>query len=165
MAVGHELLHATCVALDGHGALLVGPSGAGKSDLALRLISTPVLVAGTLRTFTLLADDQVLIVARDQELIVEAPRTIAGRLEVRGLGIVEVPHAGRAVARLVVDLTPGQIIERLPDPAETRAIAGRELPLMRLDPFAASAPVKIAFRLLQLASGMSGIDALDKPSA
>jgi HPr kinase/phosphorylase len=146
-------MHATCVALDGHAALLVGPPGAGKSDLALRLISSPVLQAGSLRSVELVADDQVLIGVHDQQLIVEPPQAIAGRLEVRGVGILQVPHVRRAVARLVVDLTPGQFIERLPDPGETRVVAGRALPLMRVDAFAASAPVKVALRLLHLTAG------------
>jgi len=153
LAVAPELMHATCVALDGHAALLVGPPGAGKSDLALRLISSPVLQAGSCRTLELVADDQVLIGIHDQQLIVEPPQSIAGRLEVRGVGILHVPHVRRAVARLVVDLTPGQLIERLPDLGERRMVAGRDLPLMRIDAFAASAPVKVALRLLQLAPG------------
>lgn len=153
MAVGPELQHATCVALDGHAALLVGPSGAGKSDLALRLISSPIFHAGRCHTLTLVADDQVLIGVLDQELTVEPPEAIAGLLEVRGVGILKVPYVQRAVARLVVDLTPGQITERLPDPGETRAIAGVDIPLMRVDAFAASTPVKVVLRLLQLASG------------
>ena len=45
-------LHASAVALDGRGALLLGASGAGKSGLALRLMALGA---------RLVADDRVLL--------------------------------------------------------------------------------------------------------
>lgn len=129
-------IHATAVLLDGAGVLLVGPSGSGKSDLALRLIDRGAL---------LIADDRVAVDALGGELLLSAPPTIAGLLEVRGVGIVRLAHSRQPVpARLLVDLSgPGA---RLPEP-ETRAIAGVALPLLRLAAFDASAPVKLAWAL------------------
>ena len=93
-----SLVHATCVAFassDGpaeagrkrlFGVLLRGPSGAGKSDLALRLID---------RGWCLVADDQTELKRVENALIATAPATIAGRMEVRGLGLVTMPSAAR----------------------------------------------------------------------
>ena len=75
-----ETVHASTVATGGRAVLLSGPSGSGKSDLALRLID---------RGFTLVSDDQTVVMREGDRLIASAPPTIAGKLEVRGLGIVE----------------------------------------------------------------------------
>ncbi len=127
------LVHATCVLADGVGLLLRGSSGAGKSDLALRLID-----AGG----TLVADDQTVLRVDQDRLVAQPPETLAGRLEVRGLGILEVAHSAEAEVRLVVDLRPGEEPERLPAPAEAE-ILGLRLPYLRLDPFAPSAVAKL----------------------
>ncbi len=142
-----QRVHATCVALDsaregggaaGRGArqvgvLLRGPSGAGKSDLALRLID------GGAR---LIADDQTLLASRDGVLIARAPETIAGRMEVRGVGIAVLPQLQETPLGLVVDLVPPAEVERLPAPAFCE-ILGVRLPLLKLDPFETSAPAKL----------------------
>ncbi|MCS6892498.1 MAG: serine/threonine protein kinase, partial [Rhodovarius sp.] len=70
-------LHASCVALDGAGLLLLGPAGAGKSSLALRLME---------RGWMLVADDQVLLQAAPA-LLAAAPAELAGMIELRGLGL------------------------------------------------------------------------------
>ena len=76
-------VHGTCVAIDGCAVLLRGPSGSGKSDLALRLID------GGAR---LVADDRAEISLRQRRLVVNAPPEIAGLIEVRGLGVLELGH-------------------------------------------------------------------------
>ena len=127
------LVHATCVVVEGIGVLLRGPSGAGKSDLALRLID-----AGG----TLVADDQTFLQIRHGLLVARPPEALAGRLEVRGLGILDLAHSAEAEVGLVVELTPGQEPERLPVPAEAE-ILGLWLPFLELDPFGASAVAKL----------------------
>ena len=128
-------LHATAVRKHGAGILLVGPPGSGKSDLALRLIDRGAL---------LIADDRVIATATDEGLLLSAPSAIAGLLEVRGVGILPAPAAQQAFARLLVDLSrPG---ERLPE-AETRVVGGVALPLLWLNAFEASAPLKIEWAL------------------
>jgi RNase adaptor protein for sRNA GlmZ degradation len=148
--VNPKLLHATCVALDGRdgplGVLLRGPSGAGKSDLALRLID---------RGARLIADDQCEVTIEDDgaspRLIARAPAEIIGALEVRGLGIAEVPSLAQAPVALVVDLVAGDRVERLPD-AATEAILGVDLPYLKLDPFEAAAPAKLDLALRRTAT-------------
>jgi serine kinase of HPr protein (carbohydrate metabolism regulator) len=129
-------IHATCVAIDGHGVLLIGPSGAGKSDLALRLID---------RGAILVADDRTSLHAVDGLLHSGAPATIAGRIEVRGVGIATVPTTTAPIALAIrLDLPP----ERLPPEAlPTTEIGGVAIPTLALDGFEASAPIKIELAL------------------
>jgi len=74
--------------------------------------------------------------------MVSPPPTIAGRLEVRGLGIVEVAHVGAARLALVVDLVEPAAVERLPQ-AQHCLIDEVRIPVLRLAPFEASAPLKL----------------------
>jgi HPr kinase/phosphorylase len=122
-------VHASCVARDGDGVLLIGPSGSGKSDLALRLLD---------RGFALVADDRVDI----DDGIASAPAALAGLLEVRGLGIVRLPFVRNARLALVAELGPSP--QRLPVPDRH---TGLGLPLIRLDGAAASAPERITLAL------------------
>ena len=138
-------VHATCVAVDGAGLLLRGPPGSGKSDLALRLID-----AGAM----LVADDQTELRRRGAEIIASAPATIAGRLEIRGVGIVTLPHVTGAKLRLVVDLVAADQVERLPD-RHTYRYLDLELPLLKIAPFEASAPAKLHAALRSLAHRVS----------
>lgn len=126
-------LHATCVAIHGRGVLLLGASGVGKSDLALRLID---------RGAELVSDDGTVVEARGGRLHARAGPHIAGRVEVRGIGIVERP--AREEAPLALAVTLDQTVPRMP--AETlpvRMIEDIALPLMALAPFEASAPIKL----------------------
>jgi len=131
-----ETVHASTVATEGRAVLLGGPSGSGKSDLALRLLD---------RGFTLVSDDQTIVRREGDRLIASAPPTIAGKLEVRGLGIVEMETASNIPVALFVELTSD--IERLPDENRERSILGVELPLISIDARTASAPSKVALAL------------------
>lgn len=142
------LVHGTCIALDNAAAILEGPSGIGKSDLALRCIMQPVHANGGVLIATLVADDQVVLDRRNGALWARPPPTIAGKLEVRGLGIVDVPHAPEARIRLIVRLVALGAVERLPDPDETE-ILGVTLPVAQVAPFETSAPLKVLLALLQ----------------
>jgi HPr kinase/phosphorylase len=145
-----ELVHGTCVALGRRGALLRGSPGAGKSDLALRFMALPD--DGALQP-RLVADDQVLVTAgADGKLVASPPPTIAGRIEVRGLGIMEMPFLAQAELVLVCDLVRGEDVPRMPIDAEARTvIAGLPVPTLKLAPFEASAPIKLKMALLQAA--------------
>ena len=137
------MLHATCLAIGGQGVLLLGASGTGKSDLALRLIDQPGLgVNGTLKTAVLVSDDQVLIRCRGTRLTATAPPSIAGKMEVRGLGIVTLPICPSVDLALAVQFAATRDIERLPDP-DSFAILGCALPRILLDPASASAPARV----------------------
>jgi HPr kinase/phosphorylase len=115
----------------------LGPPGSGKSDLALRLMSCG---------FRLVADDRVEVT----QGVARPPGAIAGLLEVRGLGIMRMLYVPETSLRLVVRLGREEI--RLPAPAREAIL---DLPLIALDPFAASTPDKIALALDCL-SGRAG---------
>ena len=122
-------MHGSCASRDGQAVLLVGPPGSGKSDLVLRLLG---------RGFELVADDQVDI-ADGQAA---APAALFGLLEVRGLGILRLQAVPSARLALVADLT--RRAERLPEPERH---AGLDLPLVRIDAAAPSAPDRIIMAL------------------
>ena len=136
-AAGPLLLHATAVAIDGRAVLLRGASGSGKSDLALRLID-----AGA----RLVADDQSELFRRGDSVIVRAPATIAGLIEVRGIGIVRLDTLAEASVALIVDLVASGEIERLPVP-HSETILGLALPRITVTPFDASAAAKLRLAL------------------
>ncbi|MDB5714064.1 MAG: aldolase [Sphingomonadales bacterium] len=133
-----ETLHACCVAIAGRAVLIEGPSGAGKSDLALRLID---------RGAVLVSDDYTLTQRTGTTLFASAPPTIAGKIEVRGIGIQVMPHVDRMPVSLLVSLT--DIVERLPDSGQVRKIAGIDIPVVSLKGLEASAPIKVEMALTQ----------------
>lgn len=145
------LVHATCVALGPYAALLRGASGAGKSDLALRFLA---LAPEPGREPKLVADDQVRIAKNGTGgLLASPPATLAGKLEVRGLGIMQVPYLDEARLLLAVDLVAASEVPRMPpESPESIGIAGSDLPLFRLAPFEVSAPLKLKLALLAAAS-------------
>jgi HPr kinase/phosphorylase len=150
----HEeaLIHGTCLAIGEEGVLLLGQPGAGKSDLALRLIDAPGTgLTGALRSAMLVADDQVAIRKGEAgSLIASAPPALAGKLEIRGLGIAGLPYHPAVMLKLAVRLTPAAEIERLPDLAKARMeILGIGVPLVLIDPEKASAPSRIRAALDQ----------------
>jgi HPr kinase/phosphorylase len=141
---GVVLVHGTAVAIDGEAILLRGPSGAGKSDLALRLIDGGA---------DLVADDQALLRRGGERVVVSAPETIAGMIEVRGIGIVRIGAVAGAPLALIVDLLPSGEIERLPEP-RFEAVLGIAVPLIALAPFEGSAAAKLRLILRALATGL-----------
>ncbi len=131
-----ETVHASTVAMDGRAVLISGPSGSGKSDLTLRLLD---------RGFTLVSDDQTIVRREDDRLIASPPTNIAGKLEIYGIGIVEMDHVADVPVTLLVELTSE--IQRMPDDSRERPILGVSLPLVSIDAMAASAPSKVALAL------------------
>jgi serine kinase of HPr protein (carbohydrate metabolism regulator) len=119
--------------------MISGPSGSGKSDLALRLIDGG---------FTLVSDDQTIVKRDGNLLLATAPPSIAGKLEIRGIGIVELEQVGDVPVALLVELTSD--IERLPDDSRDRTILGIKVPLVLVDAMTASASAKVAIALDRL---------------
>lgn len=129
------LVHGTCVEVDGFAVLLFGPSGCGKSDLALRMIDEGA---------NLIADDQVALSLDGNHVIADVPATIAGLIEVRGVGIIRIPFAAAVPLALAVELREGGESERLPELA-TVSYFDHVFPKITLDPFTVSATAKIRF--------------------
>lgn len=136
--IAGERIHATCVAIRGRALLLTGPSGSGKSDLALRLID---------RGATLVSDDQVLLVARAGRLFAAPPPSIAGKMEVRGLGIIAMAHHSDMPVSLIIEL--GAEVPRMPE-WRVRALAGLDIPVIALPAFDPSAPLKAELALREI---------------
>ena len=134
-----ETLHASTVAIGGRAVLISGPSGSGKSDLALRLLD---------RGFTLVSDDQTMVRREGGRLIASAPLNIAGKIEVRGIGILDIDSVGDLPVALLVELTSD--IQRLPDDSRARQVLGISLPLVSIDAMTASAASKVALALDRL---------------
>ena len=134
-----ETVHASTVASDGRAVLISGPSGSGKSDLALRLLD---------RGFTLVSDDQTIVRRDGDRLVASAPPTINGKLEIRGIGIVEMDTIEDVPVALFVELTSE--IMRLPDDRRERPVLGVNLPLVSVDAMTASAASKVALALDRL---------------
>ena len=126
-----DTIHASCVAIGGRAVLLAGRSGVGKSDLALRLID---------RGAVLVSDDYTQLLRRDGVLRAAPPATIAGKIEVRGIGILEMPHLADVEIALLIDCDAPVI--RMPEPA-TRRLAGVDVPTTALAPLEAPAPLKV----------------------
>lgn len=136
MSLSSELLHATSVAIGGRAVLIEGRSGEGKSDLALRLID---------RGATLIADDRTICLRQDGRLLAACPPTIAGRIEVRGVGIVEMPHVERVPIALVIAILEAP--PRFPEERRTRTVAGIAVPVLALAALEPSAPIKVELAL------------------
>ncbi len=127
-------IHATCVKLaSGAGVLLIGQSGSGKSDLALRLIDGGA---------ALVADDRCELCVEEGALFARAPTTLAGLIELRGVGIVAMPYAKATTVSLVVELVPRADVVRMPEPQHFTQL-GVSVRSVRLHAFDASTPAKI----------------------
>jgi HPr kinase/phosphorylase len=123
-------IHACAVLVGARAILIRGPSNAGKSRLALDLIAAPA--RGALVFSRLVGDDRVNIEARHGRLIVTPAPALAGLLEIRGVGILRVPHEPTAALGWVVDLADVGA-ERMPQPDET-IIDGISLPRLAVAP-------------------------------
>ncbi|HEV2748852.1 MAG TPA: HPr kinase/phosphatase C-terminal domain-containing protein [Allosphingosinicella sp.] len=135
-SLSSETLHASCVAKGGRAMLISGASGSGKSDLALRLID---------RGAKLVSDDYTVVQRVEGRLLASAPKTIAGKMEVRGLGLVEMEPVRDVPVCLVIDLARGAT--RIPDLEDFLMVAGVKLPVIGLNGLEASAPLKVEMAL------------------
>lgn len=115
-----DLVHATTVEVNGRGALIRGASGQGKSGLALQLLA---LGAG------LVADDRTKIWRDGAQVMADAPDSIRGRIEARGMGILAAPDTGPVPLAVIVDLDHEEN-DRLP-PWRVDRIHDVDLPVIR----------------------------------
>ena len=134
----------SCVAIGKRALLIEGPSGSGKSGLALMLID---------RGAQLIGDDSVLLEVDRGRLIARPHPNTRGLLEVRNLGLLEMPVGEEAIVSLVIRLDDAapRYVER----AETVRIQGIALPLLGLWPGSPALAVKA-----ELALDRFGLNAL-----
>ena len=143
-------VHGTAIVLGQTGVLLRGPSGSGKSMLALCLLDRWEIRG--LPAF-LVADDRVEILEVNGHLIMQAPNTIAGLIELRGRGIVQRPYRNGVTLGLIVDLVPELI--RMPDEAAFKIeLAGIALPRA---PVPDSRTVGVEHQMLLVAAAISAL--------
>lgn len=133
-------IHATTVSLDGRGVVLRGPSGSGKSDLAVRLINEGAL---------LVADDQTVLFIEGGRLKAQPPIEIAGKMEIRGVGIIKLGPPAIVPVFLLIDMSDPADVPRMADFAPVELV-GQQVPRILLAPFemSATAKVKLALRAL-----------------
>ena len=131
-------IHATCVAIQQRGLLITGASGSGKSDLALRLID---------RGAVLVSDDYTALTMSDGKLRASPPTNIAGLLEIRHIGIVNLPYVIDVPIALAIALDEKP--QRMPDQPATLDLLGISVPCIVLTGLEASAPIKAEFALKQ----------------
>ncbi len=128
------LLHASAVALEDTAIMLRGPSGSGKSMIGLALIEH--------YGAQLIADDRLYVEAEAGAVLLRPHDTLAGLVEVRGLGLLRMAYQPRARLALVVELVAGEAVPRIA-PNATTEIAGQDIALLRLDGHDPYTPLKI----------------------
>lgn len=148
---GAQRVAASCIVLGASGLLVRGPSGSGKSALCWALLQDPAPFAYA----ALVGDDQLWLRAAAGRIIAEPAPAIAGRIEIRGLGIVPLEHEPRARIALVADLVPVGEIERLPaaDDLQTELLGIKVPRLAVAEGCDLSATLRLKHALAWLASG------------
>ena len=126
---------ATCVAIGGRALLIEGEPGSGKSSLALALIDRGAVLVG---------DDAVTLELRGDRVHASPPPNIAGRLEIRNVGLVTLPVTEALVALLV---TLDEAAPRQPDPAASTDLLGCKVPHLALYPGAAALTLRAEYAL------------------
>ncbi len=86
---------ASCVALGGRGVLIEGAPGSGKSSLALALIDRGAVLVG---------DDGVMLGPQGGRLMAAPHPNTTGKLEVRNVGLVDMPVSSPVPVALVISL-------------------------------------------------------------
>jgi HPr kinase/phosphorylase len=115
-----QVFHASSVALGGRGVLILGASGTGKSSLALHLMALGA---------ALVSDDRTVANrASNGQVLLSAPEAIRGRIEARGVGILQAETEQNVPLALVVDLDRSER-DRLP-PDRTIEVLGKNFPVL-----------------------------------
>ena len=115
-----SLVRASAVSIGGRAVLIEGPSGIGKSSLALALID---------RGAVLIGDDGVTLTRDNGQVLASPPPNICGKLEIRHVGIADMPVTTSPLALIV---TLSNAAPRFIDQAPNRDIIGLAVPVLEL---------------------------------
>lgn len=130
-----QTVSASAVVYRGAGILIRGAPGTGKSTLALMLIDDGGRLIG---------DDRVHLNACHGRIVVAGHGATAGRIELRGRGLVERPFEASAIVRLIVDLVASERLPRLPEAdALTATLLGVSLPCQPVATNSLTAPMLV----------------------
>ena len=142
-------VHASCVVVGEAGILLRGQSGSGKSTVARELVD----VAGRHGLFArLVGDDRVCLSSHGGRVLAKPHPSLAGLLEIRGVGLALVEYEAACRLRLVLDLSAVEPA-RLPKPMElSTELVGVTLPRVL-----AQRDVAASLALRQLSGGFDTI--------
>lgn len=138
------ITHATAVAIAGAGVMICGKSGSGKSDLALRLID---------RGAILISDDYVDIRRSNGNLLLNPPANLAGKLEVRSLGILGCEHVSGVPLKMVINLKENP--DRFPLDKQVMILLGINISFCTLDAMESSAAIKAELALQRLSQDIA----------
>lgn len=131
------IIHAaSAVAIGGRAILIEGPSGSGKSELCLMLCD---------RGAQLISDDQTALRAESGKLFADPAPNIAGKIEVRNLGILATDHAENIPVALLITLSDDA--PRFIEKASETALARIAIPHILLTPHVAALPIKAEWAL------------------
>jgi serine kinase of HPr protein (carbohydrate metabolism regulator) len=143
MAAENSTIHASAVLIGAKAVLIRGPSGSGKSQLVWNLLQAAE--RGTLPFARLVVDDRALVEAHGGRLLVRPAPTLAGMIEIYGLGVRKLPFEPVAEVGLVVDLA-AEDADRLPaEKAEKTSISGVSLPRLTVAAGMAALPLVLAW--------------------
>lgn len=124
------LANVSCVAMRGRAMLITGEPGSGKSSLALALLD---------RGGKLVGDDGVALALEGDRVIAAPPPNIEGLIEIRNVGLLEVPVTSAPVA-IVINLSA--TAERLPLGHDEVLLLGRPVPQVALWPDTPALPLR-----------------------
>jgi serine kinase of HPr protein (carbohydrate metabolism regulator) len=150
MAAEPSTIHASAVLIGAKAVLIRGPSGSGKSRLAWDLIQAAE--QGALPFARLVVDDRALVEAQNGRLLVRPATTLAGLIEIYGLGVRQLPYEPVAAVWLVVDLAALDADRMPPDEAGNTVISGVTLPRLSVAGGMAALPLVLAFMRTKAAS-------------
>ena len=131
--------HATSVVIDSFGLMISGLSGIGKSDLALRLIDSGA---------TLISDDITICKRVNNKVYLFPPNKTKGLLEVREIGIINVPYVENINLVMIIHLLKKNN-ERIPE-KKFKRILGLNFPVLSLNGKTPSSVIKVKVKLNEI---------------
>jgi len=141
---GDTLRQASCVAVNGRAILIEGNPGSGKSSLALALIDRGAVLVG---------DDGITVEDRHGILWASPPPNIGGKLEIRGVGIAEMPTTSAPVCLL---LTLDHDAPRFVEQTASKDIGGVAIPSLAFFPNSPVAAIRAEYALQRHGLPVSG---------